>query len=427
MGRRAKSYVFKPYVVKGEKRGRSGWIVDYHRLVNGEWLRTWKAFKTEEAAEEYRDQVAQQLRGLGDDGAEDFDISLGDFAKRRFLPEVKAVRKPRTYASYEETVRLHLKPLGDTRIRELSRRRITAFLVGKLSSGLSRGTVLIIYAVLRRLLSVAVRDGLLLANPPAKLGNEFRLVPSARQRQDQIKAFDETQLQAFMSATRRVSPAYVPLFAMLAGGGLRLGEALGLEWADLNFADNTIHVQRTLAPDGQVGTPKVGHGRIVALSEQLSRLLRRLQMALPTRMKRHRWTTAPAWVFCTRSGKPIEAHNARKVFRKCVKAAGLPKHHSPHSLRHTFASLLLQAGESPQYVQEQLGHASLTITTQVYGKWLPKRPVRGGVNLLGELLCSNPVAGPPSKLQKRAKLLGEPSRDRTEDPLIKSQVLCRLS
>jgi hypothetical protein len=53
--------------------------------------------------------LAQQLRCLSDDGAEDFDIGLGAFAKRRFLPEVKAVRKPRTYASYEETVRLHLK------------------------------------------------------------------------------------------------------------------------------------------------------------------------------------------------------------------------------------------------------------------------------------------------------------------------------
>jgi hypothetical protein len=52
---------------------------------------------------------------------------------------------------------------------------------------------------------------------------------------------------------------------------------------------------------------------------------------------------------------------------------------------------------------------------------------RGGVNILGDLLCSNPVAGGSSKTQKRAKLLGEPSRDRTEDPLIKSQVLCQLS
>jgi hypothetical protein len=86
---------------------------------------------------------------------------------------------------------------------------------------------------------------------------------------------------------------------------------------------------------------------------------------------------------------------------------------------------LLQAGESPQYVQEQLGHASITLTVDTYGKWLPKKPLRGGVNLLGVLLCSNPVAGPVSKTQKRAKIRGisgEPSRDRTEDPLIKSAV-----
>jgi integrase len=171
-----------------------------------------------------------------------------------------------------------------------------------------------------------------------------------------------------MTGTRRVSPAYVPLFATPAGAGVRLGEALGLQWNDLNFADYTIH-------DGLAGTPKGGHGRTMAMSEQLSRLLRRLQMALPTRMKRHKWKTRPPWVFCTRSGKPIEPHNVRKVFRKCLKAAArLPKHFTPHGLRHTFASLLLQAGESPQYVQEQLGHASLTITTQVYGNGFPRSP-----------------------------------------------------
>jgi len=110
----------------------------------------------------------------------------------------------------------------------------------------------------------------------------------------------------------------------------------------------------------------------------------------------------------------------RKVFRKCLKAAeGLPQHFSPHCLRHTFASLLLQAGESVQYVQEQLGHASLTMTADIYGRWLRKKPVRGGVNIVGGLLGSNLVAGAPTQAQKRAKKLGEPSGTRTRDPLIK--------
>jgi integrase len=54
-----------------------------------------------------------------------------------------------------------------------------------------------------------------------------------------------------------------------------------------------------------------------------------------------------------------------------LKAARLPLHHSPHSLRHRFASLLLQQGEAIQYVQRMLGHASITLTVDTYGKWLP--------------------------------------------------------
>ena len=89
--------------------------------------------------------------------------------------------------------------------------------------------------------------------------------------------------------------------------------------------------------------------------------------------------------------------------------------------------LQLQAGESVQYVQEQLGHATITLTVDTYGRWLPKRAVRGGVNIVGRVLGSSLVAKGPSQDQGRAKQLGEPSADRTRDPLIKSQVLCQLS
>ena len=56
---------------------------------------------------------------------------------------------------------------------------------------------------------------------------------------------------------------------------------------------------------------------------------------------------------------------------RALKAAGLPLHFSPHCLRHSFASLLLQHGESPAYIQRQLGHASIQLTVDTYGKWLP--------------------------------------------------------
>jgi integrase len=60
-----------------------------------------------------------------------------------------------------------------------------------------------------------------------------------------------------------------------------------------------------------------------------------------------------------------------KAFKRVLKDAALPGHFSPHCLRHSYASLLLQAGESPAYVQRQLGHASIQLTVDTYGRWLP--------------------------------------------------------
>jgi integrase len=54
-----------------------------------------------------------------------------------------------------------------------------------------------------------------------------------------------------------------------------------------------------------------------------------------------------------------------------LKAGEVPDHYTPHCPRHTLASLLLQQGVSPAYVQRQLGHASIQLTVDTYGKWLP--------------------------------------------------------
>ena len=206
------------------------------------------------------------------------------------------------------------------------------------------------------------------------------------------------------------------MFLTLTLTGMRLGEVLGLRWDDLDFEAGTILVQRSMAENGQSATPKSGHSRRVDLSPQLAKTLRRLSMGRAERMKRHRWTRVPPWVFCSRSGEPLGPQHVRHLFGRVVKAASLPEHFTPHCLRHTFASLLLQQGESPQWVQEQLGNASIQLTVDTYGRWLPKRPIRGGVAILDTLLGSKLVAGSPRKSQKGPELAG----NRREPPLIPS-------
>ena len=83
------------------------------------------------------------------------------------------------------------------------------------------------------------------------------------------------------------------------------------------------------------------------------------------------WETLPPWIFCTRAGTPMDESKVRRAMRHVLQQATLPLHFSPHCLRHTYASLMLQQGESLTYVQRQLGHASINLTADTFGKWLP--------------------------------------------------------
>ena len=79
----------------------------------------------------------------------------------------------------------------------------------------------------------------------------------------------------------------------------------------------------------------------------------------------------PNWVLCNREGNPLDMHNVKnRHFYKFLGKAGLRRIRF-HDLRHTFASLLIQNGESLAYVKDQLGHSSIKLTVDVYGHLVP--------------------------------------------------------
>lgn len=128
-----------------------------------------------------------------------------------------------------------------------------------------------IHATLRVLLNAALDDRIILANPADKLARTLYLVRTVAARQEEIKALSREQLGAFLAAAARVTPRVAPLFVLLARTGMRLGEALALQWEDLDFTAREIRVARAL-------TPKSGHGRTVGMSRQLARVLHRLEV-----------------------------------------------------------------------------------------------------------------------------------------------------
>jgi len=150
--------------------------------------------------------------------------------------------------------------------------------------------------------------------------------------------------------------------------GMRAGELLGLQWADINWRARFIHLQRNIVR-GQVTTPKNHKRRRVDLSRQLAVVLR-----LWRRQQRVAWLKVgkprPEWVFASVTGTALDESNVRKAFNRVLDAAELDQR-GPHQMRHTFASLLLQDGAPITYVSRQLGHKDPSITLRVYAHWLP--------------------------------------------------------
>jgi integrase len=155
---------------------------------------------------------------------------------------------------------------------------------------------------------------------------------------------------------------YRPLAEILIGAGLRIGEAIALEWRDVDWDGSALKVSRAAKDKGEVGTPKGDRSRSVLLAPYLVDLLRA-----------HRTAQAAAGgleklVFRSPEGQVLNRHNVRRRGHDpALEDAGLPSAVRLHDLRHTAATLWLGAGESIYFVQQQLGHADIQTTIDQYG------------------------------------------------------------
>ncbi len=183
-------------------------------------------------------------------------------------------------------------------------------------------------------------------------------------------------------------PEADPLVLLLARTGLRVGEALTLQVSDIDLARREVSVRRTWGSRQKalgaqrINTPKSGQPRRVDLSRQLCEVLHEY---LVTRVN------VSSWVFPGEHGWPMTPSALRySIWLPLLRRSGV-HYRKPHTLRHTCASLLIQAGESLAYVKEQLGHHSISITVDVYGHLIPGAN-KAAVDRLDDASGRNPHA-----------------------------------
>jgi integrase len=234
---------------------------------------------------------------------------------------------------------------------------------------LSARTVRMTHAVLSSALKQAVRWHMLPRNPC-----EFVDLP--RLARKEMQAFAPNEAIRFLEAAKPDRLGIVLSFALATG--MRPEEYLALKWSDLDLQAGTATVRRTLiwrkGGGWYFGEPKTSRSRrTVPIPKSLvSELADHRRKQVESRLKKGADYQNNDLVFAASAGTPILLRNlVRRHFQPVLTRAILSPTFRLYDLRHSYATLLLSAGENPKVVSERLGHASIVLTLDTYSHVLP--------------------------------------------------------
>ncbi len=354
-------------VRKDEVRGTWLYVVDLPPDADGKRRQKWKrGFPTKrEALEAMNELVGRLNRG-----------TFADPGKRRlseYLEEwiagLASSRENSTVENYATILRSWVIPriggLGLSSVEPGHIRKLYAELLkegGKGGRPLSARSVSLAHRVLHRAFEDAVSDGLLPRNPVATVKRPATASAAA----GAVWSADEAR--RFLTAV--TGERLEPLWRLELNTGLRRAEAAGLRWSDVDFAANIIQIRVQRTTEGYKVVerePKTAAGRRrVPVDPGVMAALRTWKK----RQTEERLAFGPAYVdtdlvFTREDGSGYHPQSLRHAFTWACKRAGVAVLRF-HDLRHTAATLALEAGVHPKVVQERLGHASVQITLDTY-------------------------------------------------------------
>ncbi|MFL6971218.1 MAG: tyrosine-type recombinase/integrase [Xanthobacteraceae bacterium] len=320
--------------------------------------------KDAEAAE--RDAQTKRERGTLLDPATTTVSELLD----AWLATKRGAISANSLRDYDVIIRKHLKPaLGRIRVQAFKADRVQAQYALWRDAGLSPRLIRGCGMRLSQALDYAVRMHLVYVNVA-----KHAEMPKLRTGKPDVWTAHE--LRRFLVEADK--DALAPLWRLLAGEGMRRGEALGLRWQDINWQRGTAHIVQTVAPDkSDRGKAVILERTKTAAGSRSVKLTADTLAALKAHKKRQaeRQLAAADWrdhdlIVCTSFGTPVNPGNVSRSYAAILKRAGL-RRIRVHDLRHTHATLLLLAGIPAKIVSERLGHASISITLDTYSHVLP--------------------------------------------------------
>ncbi len=326
--------------------------------------------------------------------------------------------RPITAEKYKRALENHIYPtLGNVALTDVTREMVRDLLATKRAGGLKINTLNnAIVTPLRAMFNHAVDDGKVLANPATRHMRHVRATTPADKRKADF--LTDQEMSVLLATADKHYPQYSDFFHVLTGTGLREGEACGLQVGDIDFRGGFLTVRRSVIyrPDPKqrgnkkikrpertpilhIGAPKSGEdGRVDVGPKLLARLKARChRIAADAALKGY-----DPWVFPAlgNSAKPLNAKSLQNAWTRLLTLAKL-RSVRIHDLRHSYASSLLQAGESIQYVKQQLRHSTIKLTVDLYGHLIPSAN-RVAVARLEERISTPVMAGVEKATQQAA-------------------------
>ncbi|WP_182103748.1 site-specific integrase [Niallia taxi] len=325
-----------------------------------------KGFKSKPEAK----LAAEEMERLIREGYEQTDISLKSFLEEWLIEYKKGTVRKNTYELHERNVKNHIIPyFKNILLKDIKPMLYQKFINSLHERGYSKRTVEIIHGTMFNACEKAIILQKIEKNPCSGV------TIKGEEKQQEIKFIESEHISNFLKEAYKDDYIYWIFFKVLIETGMRKGEAGALQWSDVNLKDRTIAISKSLDfkeaysnPDEMFGDVKTYRSnRTITISQGLANDLHfhkkmQNQNKLALNENYHHDLNL---VLCRSDGNYMPKSTLANAFRRIIKSAGLPP--LPiHSTRHTHAVLQMEAGADMKYIQERLGHGSISITSDVY-------------------------------------------------------------
>ncbi len=181
-----------------------------------------------------------------------------------------------------------------------------------------------------------------------KIETLLKKLPNVKREKKLPMVLSKKEVEKLIMATKNIN--YRLMIMLAYSAGLRVSELVNLKWEDIDFSRNIIHIKHA----------KGKKDRIVMLSPKVKKLLRTLS------------EDKTGYILKTHKGTKYSARTIQTAVKSLAKKAGINKKVTPHILRHSFATHLLDKGIDIRYIKELLGHSNIS-TTQIYTRLSNKK------------------------------------------------------